>query len=291
MKIILTDSGLGGLSVCGNVVKKINSTSTKNNIQITYVNAVPRNQDGFNVIDSVDKQVRIFNNFLNNISNLYKPDAVYVACNSLSALLPKTDSALNNKISGIINIGVDSIIKSLRKYKNSKIVILGAETTIRENIYQKELIRKGISIDRIISQSCPELANTISNDPGGDKVYKLIEKYLPNALKYIDKTNDKVLIYLGCTHYGYRTELFEKYLDKKGFDFEIINPNIEFSKLIISYILVNKSSGNMANPKVSFITHYPIPQNELNTLSNYLYHISKETVQAFQNYIIEDNLY
>jgi len=290
MKIILTDSGLGGLSICAKVVKKIKSTSTINDIEIIYVNAVPRTQDGFNVIDSVDKQIKLFDNFLNNISNLYEPDAVYVACNSLSALLPKTTSILTNKTSGIINIGVESIVNSFNKYKNSKIVILGAETTIKENIYFNKLVDRGIPKNKIISQSCPGLANTISNDPIGIDVSLLIEKYLSIALKNVNELEDKILVYLGCTHYGYRTELFENYLDNVDVDYEIINPNLEFSKRIINSLQCGNSNSNNI-PKVRFITHYPIPQNELNTLSKYLNDISPETVKGFQNYIIEDNLY
>jgi glutamate racemase len=293
MKIILTDSGLGGLSICANVVKKIKSISTNNDIEILYINAVPRTRDGFNVISSIDEQVKMFNNFLNNISNLYKPHAIYVACNSLSALLHKTEFYRSKyiSISGIKDIGVAYIVSSFKKNSNSKIIILGAETTIRENIYHRELNRKGIPEDRIISQSCPELANTISNDPKGDKVYELIEKYLFKTLKKINSSTDKIIVYLGCTHYGYRTELFKKYLDKNGINYMLINPNIKYSKLIISNMQIEESKVSNIEPKVSFITHYPIPQNEINTLTQYLNNISLETVRAFQNFIVEDSLY
>ena len=293
MRIILTDSGLGGLSICANVVNKITKSYTNNEIEIVYVNAVPKTQDGFNVMGPISEQIKVFDNFLHNISKMFVADAVYVVCNSLSAILPKTSFSKNrkNNISGIIDIGIASIINSFKKQTNSKIVILGAETTIKENIYFKGLVNFSIPKDKIISQSCPELANTISNDPDGSKVYQLIDSYLNEALKSVNTDDETVLLYLGCTHYGYRTELFKRYLDKYEISYKIINPNIIYSNTIISDMQVAKRDGTRAKPQVRFITHYPIPKNEVNTITRYLNDISSETVNAIQNFIVEDDLY
>ena len=55
MHIVITDSGLGGLSVCAQLIKLLkkfsvpeNSDTPKFYLKITYVNAVPSNDSGYN---------------------------------------------------------------------------------------------------------------------------------------------------------------------------------------------------------------------------------------------------
>ena len=69
MKILLTDSGLGGLSICANIIQNIKRMDVVpfDTIDIKYVNAVPKMYDGFNLIKPYSKQVNMFNQFLNNI--------------------------------------------------------------------------------------------------------------------------------------------------------------------------------------------------------------------------------
>ena len=42
---------------------------------------------------------------------------------------------------------------------------------------------------------------------------------------------------------------------------------------------------------VEFISHYPIPNQEILTITNFIKDISPETVFALQNYIVDDELY
>lgn len=292
MKILLTDSGLGGLSICANIIQNIKRMDAfpYDTIEIKYVNAVPKMYDGFNLIKPYSKQVSMFNQFLNNVSNKYSPDSIFIVCNSLSAIYPKTEfkktSSLN--VEGIIQVGIDLLNKEHNTHDG--IIILGAETTIKENIYQKELVKLGIPVENIISQVCPNLANTISNDETGEQVYKLIDKYLSKALSKMHDSIEKILVYLGCTHFGYRKDLFEKYLKEKGIRYFIINPNESFFKRIIPKES-NSSKYDVTEPSVGFISHYPIPNQEIQTIANFLKDISPETVFALQNYTVDDELY
>ena len=235
--------------------------------------------------------MHLFDQFLKKVSNKFEPDSIYIVCNSLSAIYSKTEYAniASCDVKGIIKIGIELLYK---EYNDSHdgIIILGAETTIKENIYPIELNKLGIPSENIVSQSCPDLANTISNDIAGEKIYYLIDKYLSLALDKIQKSIGNIIVYLGCTHYSYRINLFEKYLLERGLKFSIVNPNEYFSKIIIPKDS-NTDEYEAVVPTVEFITHYPIPYQEINTVSKYLKDISSETAVALQNYNVVDDLY
>jgi glutamate racemase len=295
MRIILTDSGLGGLSVCADIINKLNNFNSplSNQINIKYINAIHKAYCGYNLMESRNKQIEIFNRFLNNISHQYSPDAIYIVCNSLSVIYLKTQFYLDTVIpvTGIIEIGVNLITEAFKKNNNAGVIILSADTTDEENIYPKHLIDVHIPQKNIVSQACTNLANTISNDITGEKIYDLIDKYLTLAIKQLPDIFDYLIIYLGCTHYGYRQELFEMCLKRKGVKYMIINPNKHFFDNIIKKTITSGEKFKQVNSKVEFITHYPIPIREINTISKYINNISPETVHALQNYTVAEDLF
>ena len=90
------------------------------------------------------------------------------------------------------------------------VVVFGTDTTIEENTYARLLEHNGIEKRSIISQACPSLADTISEDRQGGSAQRKIEKYVQEA---IEKSTDKeadYLAYLACTHYGYRKDYFAR---------------------------------------------------------------------------------
>ncbi|GIT04036.1 MAG: hypothetical protein CM1200mP28_12950 [Deltaproteobacteria bacterium] len=58
------------------------------------------------------------------------------------------------------------------KIPNAKAIIMATPTTVNNNSFQRELLNNGIAKNQIVAQSCPNLANEISNDPEGSKVGK-----------------------------------------------------------------------------------------------------------------------
>ena len=148
MRILLTDSGLGGLSVCADIVRNVKTSSNLpfNQLDIKYVNAIPKTHKGYNSMESHSERIKIFNHFLTNVSKKYSPDAIYIVCNSLSSIYPKTEFAKTASVNveGIIQIGADLLIKTYNDDKSAGIIILGADTTIKENSYPELLIKAGV---------------------------------------------------------------------------------------------------------------------------------------------------
>ena len=133
MHIVITDSGLGGLSVCAQLINLLkdfsvleNSGIPKCDIKITYVNAVPSNDKGYNKMSGKKEQIETFENIIRNIVRLISPDSIFVACGTLSVLLNQLASPNDKpvKIEGIVNIGIQLLLNSLKKFAKSQITTL-----------------------------------------------------------------------------------------------------------------------------------------------------------------------
>ena len=100
MHIVITDSGLGGLSVCAQLINLLkdfsileNSGIPKCDIKITYVNAVPSNDKDYNKMSGKKEQIETFEKILSNTVRLISPDSIFVACGTLSVLLNQLASS------------------------------------------------------------------------------------------------------------------------------------------------------------------------------------------------------
>lgn len=296
MHLVITDSGLGGLSVCAQLIHLLKNYSFSENskpndfdIKITYVNAVPSNDLGYNKMSGEKEQIETFDKIITNTVNLFSPDNIFVACGTLSVLLNQMALPGENsvKIEGIVNTGIKLLMDSLQKYTGTKAIIMATPTTVNNNIFQSELLNKGISKNRIFAQSCPNLANEISNDLEGSKVRKIIRYWVKKSLQQIQgETTDHLIAFLGCTHYSYHESIFKMAFINEGFNkLNLINPNYAAAEKLKNLIVRDQ----FINPSISkgfsinFVSPYAIPKQEKSTLSKMLNPISPEIVRALIN--------
>ena len=296
MNLVITDSGLGGLSVFAQLMRFLkdrassgNSANLVDNLNITYVNAVPSNERGYNSMSGSTEQIETFDKILNNTKKLFVPDYIFVACGSLSVLLKELQFQSNAelKIDGILSIGNKQFLGSLNQNSKTTALIFATPTTIRAKTIQHELYKNGIAEKRIITQACPELATQISNDPEGSKVAEHIHHWVQQALRKLPSDYAAPLIvYLGCTHYSYRESLFRDAFLQEGFsEITLLNPNLAAAESLAKIILQDQESVTIQPQDISleFITPYAIPEKEKITLSQLLNPVSVETSTAFQN--------
>src|SRR5258708_39584270 len=93
MHILITDSGVGGLSVCAYAERFVRTHGFEEPVRLTYANAAPENDYGYNAMPSRELKLLTFDRFLRTVAERYRPDFVYVACNTLSVLRPDTPYA------------------------------------------------------------------------------------------------------------------------------------------------------------------------------------------------------
>ena len=294
MHILITDSGVGGLSVCAYLERHLRTHGSNEAVRLTFVNASPSNEAGYNAMGSRQEKLDYFDRFLQRISQKYSPDLIYVACNTLSVLLADTDFAKSVAIPvrGIVETGGRRLLRELEQSPRSSAVIFATVTTIAEQAYPKVLQANGIAPERIISQACPNLADVISEDRLGALAQERIEHFVHSALTQSTDKAESYLAYMGCTHYGYRKELFQGAFERLGVDVTVLNPN----ELVLDDLLpadwrgASSATGD-SDISVEFVTRYKIPVATLETICFFLHPVSPKTIAAFTDYTYAPELF
>ena len=288
--IVVTDSGLGGLTVLAQLENKLSSTGSFKEPKLVYFNAVYEHEIGYNQLKSQEEKLHVFNSALEAMRTKFNPDTILIACNTLSVIYNETKFAKNNppKVSGIVNQGVNQSYNRLFLDDESAVIIMGTPTTINSHAHKNMLVKKGIAEHRIIEQPCYYLESEIQINSECEKVHSIISDFIDEAAKNISSHIKKLFILLACTHYEYALPAFNKVLNKKFETFEILNPN----EAMAQNIIVNQSKKKfVTNSEVEVHSRVDITEDELKTLGTYIKSKSTKTYDAIKNYTWDRNLF
>lgn len=292
MHVLITDSGVGGLSVVAYAERFLRTGGCPDApVRLTFANAAPENDYGYNSMPSRAEKLATFDRFLRNVTRRYSPDSIYVACNTLSVLMHDVPFVREGTIPmrGILETATEQLLQRFTPEPDQVIVIFGTPTTIEAGTYPRMLAERGVDPSRIISQACPGLADTISEDRGGDRTAAEILHWVREASARIHAGKSSVLACLACTHYGYRKELFADSFAALGIPADVVNPNEDaVADLLLPRVV---SSADNCEIPVDFITRYAIPATTLETLTFFLEQISPRTVEALHSFQHEPDLF
>lgn len=282
MHILITDSGVGGLSVVAYAERFVRMHGLAEPVRLTFANAAPANDYGYNSMPSRDEKLATFDRFLRNVAERFAPDSIYVACNTLSVLLPDTPYFANAPIpvNGIVETAAGLMLRALEADPRSVAMIFGTQTTIDAGTYPRLLAERGVEASRIVSQACPGLADTISEDREGTKTRTEIRGWVRAAIDKMQHTGVPVVACLACTHYGYRKDLFAAAFEEAGIRATVLNPN----ESAVDDIFGAQAEGSHRDVDVRFVTRYAIPDATVEALTYFLDPISPRTVAAMQNF-------
>jgi glutamate racemase len=282
MHILITDSGVGGLSVVAYAERFVRTHGFSEPVRLTFANAAPANDYGYNSMPSREEKLATFDRFLRNVTERFAPDSIYVACNTLSVLLPDTPYFENAEIpiQGIVETGAGLLLRALEANPRSVAMIFGTQTTIDAGTYPRLLAERGVEPSRIVSQACPGLADTISEDREGTKTGAEIRGWVDAALKKMQHAGAPVVACLACTHYGYRKDLFAAAFEEAGVSAMVVNPN----ESAVDDLFGQQPEGPHREADVRFVTRYAIPDATVEALMYFLNAISPRTVAAMQNF-------
>ncbi|MBW3671879.1 MAG: hypothetical protein KY432_09435, partial [Acidobacteria bacterium] len=133
MHVLISDSGVGGLSVCAYAERFLRTGACADDpVRLTFANAAPENDYGYNAMSSREEKLSTFDRFLRNVTERYAPDSIYVACNTLSVLLPDVPFVRTARmpVRGILETAIDQLIRRFQSDSDKMIVIFGTPTTI-----------------------------------------------------------------------------------------------------------------------------------------------------------------
>lgn len=196
MRVGVFDSGIGGLTVLKELIKKYPNNEyvyVGDTLNIPYGNKSLEQLKvlSSNIIDYL---------FKNNV------DLIIIACGTISSNLV---GYLKKKYSiPIIDI-ISPTIKYIRNHNYNKVGILATSMTINSKIFENSL-----SNIEVISTSAPKLVPAIESN-NIDDIDNCLLEYLNT---YIN--NSIQILVLGCTHYPIVENNIKKYLDS---NIEILN--------------------------------------------------------------------
>ncbi|MEA3285965.1 MAG: hypothetical protein U9Q77_01130 [Candidatus Marinimicrobia bacterium] len=278
MKMMITDSGLGGLSVCAGLEQAITRDVPDSEIELLYVNATPDDRLGYNSLKTQAERITLFNRFLTASYERFAPDEIAIACNTLSVIYADTEFAKQElvKVRGIVDAGVTQCNTAIERGSDHSLIIFATETTVEADTYSRSINARSA---KIVSQSCPGLAHAISNDASGTACRDLLDGYVDQALAHFDHHPVSLHAFLGCTHYGYQTQVFRECFKQRGIQVQILNPNDLLVRQLLTESLP-RQTGPAETLTIKFISRYQIPPVEIESMKAYLKNTAPLTFTA-----------
>jgi glutamate racemase len=288
--IAVLDSGLGGLSICAELEKGLQTHVLYEQVSLLYFNIWPEQGRGYNSLESVSERISVFDRALESVSSFH-PDLIMIACNTLSVIYDRTPCSRTTTIPviDIVDFGVDLIQANLRKKPDSQVLILGTRTTVSEKAYQEKLLQKGVAWRSIVGQACHGVATEIEKDPHSVAVEKLIDAYMEEAAPKLN-SRETVLAALCCTHFAYSSDIFQnKLIDRLSVEVVILNPNTEMS----GFLFRNEPQYSISSTEITVevISKIDLVQSKISSMSNAVYSTSEKTANALVNYAYQPDLF
>ena len=279
MRLIITDSGLGGLAVCGGLESLLLQYELVEPLEILYVNATQDDRFGYNNLETQGERIQLFHHFLTQVQERFQAQQIAIACNTLSVLYEATGFAKSSPVPvlGIVTAGLDLMGAARASNPQAATLIFATETTTEADTYPRGL--RASAGGTVVAQACPALAHAISNDHSGAQARSLLETYIPQALSKLPLGIKDCQVFLGCTHYGYQSGLFQDIIKSAGYAVQVLNPNQSMARQLRESLV----RGNAADLRIRFISRYRIPQAEIAAMEYYLKDDAPKTLTALRN--------
>jgi glutamate racemase len=290
--IVITDSGLGGLSVVADAAEKFQQYPVFKEVKLVFVNALFRDQGGYNSLHSREEKLKVFSSALQSMQDRFAPDIILVACNTLSVLMPDTSFVASSPVPvvGIVENGVEQIAQQLRGNPSARNIIFATQTTVDEGTHRNQLLDMGIGAGQIVTQSCPQL--TLYIEQGYDDSYTemLIDAYVDEALSKMGETTGPLSISFNCTHYGYSLEFWKQAFASRGVEVAaFLNPNTR----MVDFLLPDSLHQRYQHSEVSVkaVSMVDIPADRRDSIGRYLHTVSSLTETALGDFKLQTDLF
>ena len=292
VNILVTDSGLGGISVAADVYERFLNSGVFENVNITFFNAQPHITSGYNSMETTEQKVQVFENALNAIQKNFAPDLILIACNTLSVLYPLTPFSNTTEIPviGIVETGVNQIQEALEEDPNAKVLIFATKTTVSQNTHKNMLIERGIEESRIITQACPNLAGAIERGTHSEETLGLVDQYVSEALTKTPDDKNPLYASFNCTHYGYINDVFEaKFKDINRSVNKLLDPNPKMGDFIFNEHNINRYENTEVSIKV--VSQPELNAAKIESIGSLIEKISPKTALAMREYEFTPELF
>ncbi len=294
LRIVATDSGLGGLSVTADVVERLRQRSAARAVHVEFFNGRPTEAVGYDRMESEERRLRVFSRALDAMTRVFAPDVILVACNSLSVLYDRTAFAARRQavpaVLEIVGLGVAQVAGFLRAHPRAPALLFAATTTVQSGVHRRRLEADGIAAGRLWYQECRSLPLTIEEDPEGPKARALVEQAVGAALRRVRDPAAPFAAALLCTHFGFARRLFEQAFAAAGAAGAVLlDPTPRMAETLLAG--VPQDAPGAAAVEVAVSSHIPIPPGVRAAMGRCLAARSPATAGALHAYALRPNLF
>ena len=287
LTIVVTDSGIGGYSVAAELYARLKARSLS--ARIIFFNALFNEQSGYNRLKTLAEKAEKFDAALRGMARL-TPDAICIACNTLSVIYPHTAfaQAAPIPVTGIVEVGVDALLRLMKGVLQPHAVLFATPTTIQQGEHVRRL-RQLRPDAQLVEQPCPELIKAIECGNPQDIEARICE-YVAAAVRQIPAGTNAVFAGLFCTHFGYFQKTFQRVFQEYGIDAEIVNPNSALVETMLE-TLSGQHQHNAQSVSIECVSKTRIAPEAIATLAPLLAVYGDETVAALQAYRHDSELF
>ncbi len=283
--IVVTDSGLGGLSVVADAAEKFSRQAVFKKVDLVFFNALFSDQGGYNSLPTREEKLRVFSNALQSMQERYAPDIILVACNTLSVLAPDTGfvRAATVPVMGIVEDGVRQIAEQLRDKPAARNIIFATQTTVDEGTHRDGLLALGFGNAQVMTQSCPQLSLYIEQGFDSMDTELLIDAYVDEALSRMGAGDGPLSVSLNCTHFGYSMDFWKQAFASRGVEVSAwLDPNTR----LVNFLLPLELQQRYPDPQVTVkvVSMVDIPADSRDSIGRWLHAISLVTETALRKF-------
>lgn len=292
ISIVVTDSGLGGLSVLADAAEKFRQYPVFKKVDLVFVNALFRDHGGYNSLQSRGEKLAVFSSALQSMQDRYQPDLILVACNTLSVLVPDTQFAQTSStpVAGIVEMGVEQIAAYLQDEPATRNIIFATQTTVDEGMHKERLLALGIGQEQVLAQSCPQLSMYIEQGYDGMDTEMLVDAYVDEALSQAGEISGPLTVSFNCTHFGYALASWKLAFESRGVEVEAyLDPNTR----MVDFLLPQDMRQRFPRSDVSVrsVSMVAIPEASMESIGRYLHEVSPQTETALRNVEMQPDLF
>ena len=293
LRIVATDSGLGGMAVAAKLVSLLTSLRSFRKAEVVFFNCRPSESLGYDMMRSHDRRIQVFSNALEAMNRTLKPDAILIACNTLSVLRDRAAFAKSPghpPIIGIVELGVSMISRHLSQEPNASVIMYAAPTTVQSGVHMQSLTAMGFDPGRLAYQDCEGLPTAIERGLEDGHTKSLIERLVAESVEKVGRRSTHLAGALLCTHFGFVAELFNAAFKKNGIDTDrIIDPTPHMAEAFLEEATADRFKSSEVC--LSVVSHTKLPVDIVQSMSGMLELSSPAAADALRNYTLSTNLF
>jgi glutamate racemase len=290
--VVITDSGLGGLSVVADAAGKFRQHPAFKQVNLVFFNALFTEQSGYNGLQTREEKLKVFSSALHSMQDRYAPDIILVACNTLSVLIEDTEFARTSSVPvvGIINDGVEQIADQLRDKPTARNIIFATQTTVDEGTHKRQLLDLGFADNQVLTQACPQLTLYIEQGYDSEYTEMLIDAYVDEAISRMDKKDGPLSVSFNCTHFGYSMDAWMQAFASRGVEVSaFLDPNTRMIDFLLPEPLQQRYAQSEIQVKV--VSMIDIPADRQESIGRWLHSTSPVTEVALRDFELKPDLF